>query len=129
MKVKMYCSECDALIGEDEIAMADVFQREHLCEDFCEHSSRPDGTEHLRDQFGASDVENLAMAMWYAFHGRCPCPCHPDNAEEGDPWPAYEKADDEDLVVHAFRDAALEITDIFSDGYIGSMYYTGGRES
>lgn len=75
-------------------------------------------TRHeLKAQFGAMDVEALAVAIYDCFHGLY---CNdPDSIE---PWPLFGE-EKNDIVVEAFRKAAVEVAAKFADGHIGGVYY------
>jgi hypothetical protein len=119
MNVKVTCSKCDQVISEDKDVEAEVYLIEV---DLIDHRC-PTSLHDLRGQYGASDVESLAIALYYEFHGRCPCPCHSDNKVL--PWEMFDGdlGGINDSVVEKFRMAAKVVADLFSDGEIGGIYY------
>lgn len=74
--------------------------------------------EEMRYRFGKADVETLAMALYYAFHGECRCTSHPFQGA-GDAWRAYRNEDD--TVVDAFRLAALDAYTSLKMSGVGSL--------
>lgn len=112
MNVRVTCGKCNAVVYKDK----DVSCMLPLeCE---EHECAP-SPHDIRAQFGAGDVEQLAVAIYNAFHSE-PCPCGAI-----DPWELYGREKD-DVVVIAFRQAAKEVAAKFADGAIGGMYYGRG---
>jgi len=111
MTVTVVCEDCGQKVFQkkdmDVLLPAEV--EEHRC--------RP-SLHDCRAQFGASDVETLAQAMYYAFHRICPCSCHGDDAYA---WDKFSGRRDE--IVDAFRAAAVDVALKFSDGQIGAVYY------
>lgn len=67
----------------------------------------------LKQQFGASDVEHLALAIYNEFHG---------GSETIYAWEDYKKYKG-DEVIKAFRDAAKLVAHVIADTGIGTVYY------
>ena len=67
----------------------------------------------LRRQFGSTDIDHMALAMYDEFHN--------DGTHSQRGWVAYEP-DDGDSVMADFRAAALAAYEIIRGGRVGGIY-------
>jgi hypothetical protein len=113
VKIVAKCEDCGRVLGKATGMRGEAIILETLTSHHC--------PARLRKQFGVSDVEGLALAMYDIFHN------HDMDGEPG--WTAYRNYRG-DAVVEEFRNAAEFVAGMFSHGRIGSIYYkkdTGGE--